>query len=87
MRQINTLTQQMVEQLVQKWVLEGTETLTILFFFFLSFIFLRAVLTAYGGSQARGLTAYATATGTPYPCHATSVTYTTAQGNDGSLTH
>ena len=56
-------------------------------FFFLLF---RATPTAYGGSQARGQIG-AAAAGLPQPqqlrIQAVSVTYTTAHGNAGSLTH
>ena len=46
----------------------------------------RAILVAYGGSQARGLVR---AIPEPQQCRiwATSATYTTAHGNAGSLTH
>ena len=60
-------------------------------FYFILFYFLgffRATSTAYGSSQARvqselHLLAYATATAMP----AMSVTFSTAHGNAGSLTH
>ena len=57
-------------------------------FFWLSFVFLRPHLCAYGGSQARGWTG-AGAAGRPQQCGmwATSVPYTTAHGNARSSTH
>ena len=64
-----------------------------LFAFFLFFIFyLRAVLTAYGGSQARvPIRAEAASLPMPEPqqrrIRAASATYTTAHGNARSLTH
>ena len=55
------------------------------FFFFLSFS--RATPTAYGGSQARGLIR-AVAAGLHHShSKVEPVTYTTAHGNVGSLTH
>ena len=61
------------------------------FFFFLSFCLFRAIPTAYGGSQARGLIGVV-ATGLchspqQYRIRATSTTYTTAHSNTGSLNH
>ena len=55
------------------------------FFNLLFFVILRAAPEACGGSQARGLLAYATATATPDLSW--SVTYTTANSNARSLTH
>ena len=53
------------------------------FFFFLSFCLSRAAPVAYGGSQERGPIG-AIAAG---QIQAESVTYTTAYGNAGSVTH
>ena len=63
--------------------------LLILFFFF--FLLFRAPLVAYGGSQARGLIRVV-ATGLHHShsncrIQAASMTYITAHGNVGSLTH
>ena len=58
-------------------------------FFFLYLLFMRATPTAYGSSQARGRIRAAAAahiTATETQIWAESVTYTTAQGNAGSLT-
>ena len=64
-------------------------TLKFVFFFFL--VFSRAAPTAYGGSQAGGLIGAAATGLTPQPqqrrIRAASVTYTTAHGNTGYLTH
>ena len=63
-----------------------------LFFIFLTFLpLLRAVPTAYGGSQARGLIG-AVAAGLSHSHSSSgyelrSATYTTAHGNARSLTH
>ena len=60
-----------------------------LLFFFFFFLF-RAVPTAYEGSQARGLRGDVAAGlhhSTAAPDQSVSATYTTAQGNTGSLTH
>ena len=55
------------------------------------FCLFRAMPMAYGGSQARGLIITVACWPTPQPqqCQswAASATYTTAHGNDGSLTH
>ena len=61
------------------------------FFFFFLLSFFRAAPTAYGGSQAWGLIG-AIAAGlhqghSNARSEAASVTYTTAHGNAGSLTH
>ena len=63
----------------------------VVLFFFLFFCPFRATPVAYGGYQARGLIR-ATAAGLHYSSwqcqmQATSVIYTTAHGNAGSLTH
>ena len=55
-----------------------------------SFFLFRAAAVAYGGSQARdriGATAQAFAIATELGIRAASVTYTTAHGSPGSLTH
>ena len=59
----------------------------LLFFFFPAFS--RAASMAYGGSQAKGLTRRCSLWPEPQQCQICSefVTYTTAQGNAGSLTH
>ena len=55
------------------------------------FLFFRAACVVYGSSQARGRTEAATASLQPQPQQlrnwAASLTYTTAQGSTGSLTH
>ena len=60
-------------------------------FFFFLFFFLRAALSAYGSSQARGCIGAAPAGPTPQPqqcqIRAASVTYTAAHNNTGSPTH
>jgi len=59
----------------------------------LFFVFSRAAPAAYGGSQARGLIGAVACSCHPTPepqqcqIRATSVTYITAHGNYGSLTH
>ena len=59
--------------------------------FFFLFVFSRAVIAAYGGSQARGLIGAVVPNLTPEPqqrrIQAVSTTYTTAHSNAGSLTH
>ena len=64
---------------------------SILSFFLFSFCRLRAVLSAYGGSQASGEIGAVAAGLHPQPqqhsIQAASVTYTTAPGNSGYLTH
>ena len=61
------------------------------FFFFLVFCLFRATPVAYGGSQTRGLIRAVAAGLTPQPQQrwiwAPSATYTTAGGNDRSLTY
>ena len=60
-------------------------------FFFLSFDLFRAAPAAYGGSQAKGLIRAVTAglrqSHSNRRIRAASATYTTAQGNTGSLIH
>ena len=72
------------------WV--GSKCLLSFFFFFVCFAISWAAPAAYGGSQARGrIGAVAAGLCTPEPqqhgIRAASVTYTTAHGNAGSLTH
>ena len=60
------------------------------FFFLFLFCLFRAAPTAYGSSQARGLSGATVAaydTSQQRQIQAVSVTYTTAHGNAGSLTH
>ena len=64
----------------------GVQMIIVMFF-----AFFRAAPAAYGGSKAKGLNRSYSCWPTPQPqqCQilATSVTYTTAHGNAGSLTH
>ena len=55
------------------------------FFFFFFFVFSRAVLSACGGSRARG--PVSAVEPQQRQIRAVSATYTTAHGNAGSLTH
>ena len=57
------------------------------FLFFFFFGLFRAIPVAYGGSQARGPIRAAPTGQRHRHSNAASVTYTTAQGNTGSLTH
>ena len=67
---------QVLSKLVQALVFFFSCFFSVLFCFVFGVFFLfMAAPTAYGGSQARG------------PIRAASVTYTTAHGNTGSLTH
>ena len=67
-------------------ILKGYRTAWVFCLFVCFFFFLfRAAPMTYWGSQARGPTGAITAG--PHHSHTRSVTYTTAHGNAGSLTH
>ena len=76
--------------LTEKFIFKGVTTFVFHFFIFGLFFF-RVVPEAFGGSQARGLIGAVAAS--LYHSHSNmgreppSVTYTTAHGNAGSLTH
>ena len=61
----------------------------LLFIFIVNLLCFRAASTAYGSSQARGLTGAAAASlrHSHSKIHASYATYTTAYGNTGSFTH